>query len=274
MDRYFRLLGVLSMCLLGWACHSTSSSHSLLSGSNQRQVDSLSIGARYMQAYPDHIIGYGPNYILWKDSTRFMCDDGITDKSFDALLNTPDLEDVLHFPYPSGLTFDTPAVNMDPGRIRHDGFFKKMYGHTEREVQRSLVPVKWLPKHTNLSLQVTQINGVAAKLQAISHTLDTLPHLHPYLLNPGGSFNWRVIAGTERMSGHSYGFAIDINVKYANYWRWDRSFGTGSIPYLNRIPLEIVEIFERYGFIWGGKWYHYDTMHFEYRPEFFSKASS
>jgi D-alanyl-D-alanine carboxypeptidase len=22
-----------------------------------------------------------------------------------------------------------------------------------------------------------------------------------------------------------------------------------------------------YGFIWGGKWYHYDTMHFEYRPE-------
>jgi hypothetical protein len=26
-------------------------------------------------------------------------------------------------------------------------------------------------------------------------------------------------------------------------------------------------IFEKHGFIWGGKWYHYDTMHFEYRPE-------
>src|SRR5262245_1812136 len=25
--------------------------------------------------------------------------------------------------------------------------------------------------------------------------------------------------------------------------------------------------FEKYGFIWGGHWYHYDTMHFEYRPE-------
>mgnify|MGYP002637708491 CR=1 FL=1 len=21
------------------------------------------------------------------------------------------------------------------------------------------------------------------------------------------------------------------------------------------------------GFIWGGRWFHYDTMHFEYRPE-------
>ncbi|MFM7757478.1 MAG: M15 family metallopeptidase [Crocinitomicaceae bacterium] len=33
------------------------------------------------------------------------------------------------------------------------------------------------------------------------------------------------------------------------------------------IPLELVEIFERYGFIWGGKWLPYDTMHFEFRPE-------
>ncbi|WP_265937085.1 M15 family metallopeptidase [Aliarcobacter butzleri] len=26
-------------------------------------------------------------------------------------------------------------------------------------------------------------------------------------------------------------------------------------------------MFEKYGFIWGGRWYHFDTMHFEYRPE-------
>jgi hypothetical protein len=41
----------------------------------------------------------------------------------------------------------------------------------------------------------------------------------------------------------------------------------GKSPHRNRIPWEIVEIFEKYGFIWGGKWYHCDTMHFEYRPE-------
>jgi hypothetical protein len=26
------------------------------------------------------------------------------------------------------------------------------------------------------------------------------------------------------------------------------------IPYKNRLPIEIVEIFEKHGFIWGGKW--------------------
>ena len=36
---------------------------------------------------------------------------------------------------------------------------------------------------------------------------------------------------------------------------------------------KIVEIFERHGFIWGGKWYHYDTMHFEYRPELLPPGS-
>ena len=38
------------------------------------------------------------------------------------------------------------------------------------------------------------------------------------------------------------------------------------------VPHEIVEVFERHGFIWGGKWYHYDTMHFEYRPELLATA--
>ena len=42
---------------------------------------------------------------------------------------------------------------------------------------------------------------------------------------------------------------------------------TAQIAYRDRMPPEIVDIFERHGFIWGGKWYHYDTMHFEYRPE-------
>jgi hypothetical protein len=39
--------------------------------------------------------------------------------------------------------------------------------------------------------------------------------------------------------------------------------------YPNQIPWPIILLFEKYGFIWGGKWHHFDTMHFEYRPELF-----
>jgi hypothetical protein len=32
-------------------------------------------------------------------------------------------------------------------------------------------------------------------------------------------------------------------------------------------PQSVIEAFERHGFVWGGKWSHFDTIHFEYRPE-------
>jgi hypothetical protein len=63
---------------------------------------------------------------------------------------------------------------------------------------------------------------------------------------------------------HAYGAAIDLNLGYANYWMWEKD---RAARYVNRMPPSIVEIFERHGFIWGGKWHHFDTMHFEYRPE-------
>ncbi|WP_456734214.1 M15 family metallopeptidase [Bradyrhizobium sp. USDA 3364] len=67
--------------------------------------------------------------------------------------------------------------------------------------------------------------------------------------------------------------AIDFNLKVSDYWlRAGKREGKGkTIPYRNRMPREIVDIFERHGFIWGGKWYHHDPMHFEYRPELLDK---
>jgi hypothetical protein len=66
---------------------------------------------------------------------------------------------------------------------------------------------------------------------------------------------------------HSFGIAIDIDADHSDYWRWNRPGRDGTYPYRNRVPREVVDIFEKHGFIWGGAWYHYDTMHFEYRPE-------
>jgi hypothetical protein len=223
---------------------------------------------RLLKAYPDFLVSADGNELVWRDGTRMPFDDGIDDKDYETLLNQPDLEDQLRMAYARGRRYCVPERNWDPGRVHYEPFFLKMYGASPEEVRRNLVTVSWLPNKVNKTLMITSVNGVNQKLQAVSEELDAMPHLHRYVDNPSGTYNWRRIRGTERLSSHSFGIAIDINVKYANYWRWDdprqERFYLG---YVNRIPLEIVEVFERHGFIWGGKWFHYDTMHFEYRPE-------
>jgi hypothetical protein len=102
----------------------------------------------------------------------------------------------------------------------------------------------------------------------VSRDLETLPPARAKYLKPlAGTYNCRVIAGTNRLSMHAYGAAIDINTEYAAYWRWAKPGKDGRIAWQNQIPKDVIDIFERHGFIWGGRWYHYDTMHFEYRPE-------
>ena len=61
--------------------------------------------------------------------------------------------------------------------------------------------------------------------------------------------------------------AVIINnpIELCDNWGWYVDIESQKIKKFK--PIHIVEIFEQYGFIWGGKWYHYDTMHFEYRPE-------
>ena len=89
------------------------------------------------------------------------------------------------------------------------------------------------------------------------------------------SWNWRNIADSESRSYHAYGAAIDILPKspggLATYWLWtSRSTPEWwNVPYSKRShpPDEVIDIFESFGFIWGGKWRYYDTMHFEFRPE-------
>ncbi len=199
------------------------------------------------------------NYIYFQDGTKMLYDDGRV-KSFHQLLNSPDIEDMFYTPYPRGASsFRAPAKNVDPGRVRYEPLFKKLYGSSAREVKRHLRTINWFGR----AILVTTVNGVDKALLAVERELEQLPRSYRKYLYPiGGTFKWRKIAGTNRLSVHSFGAAIDINVKYSAYWRWSKG-----LRYQNKIPHKIVEIFERHGFIWGGKWYHYDTMHFEYRPE-------
>ncbi|WP_367364169.1 M15 family metallopeptidase [Candidatus Tisiphia endosymbiont of Nedyus quadrimaculatus] len=61
-----------------------------------------------------------------------------------------------------------------------------------------------------------------------------------YLNDSGGTFYWRVVAGTNRLSLHSFGIAIDINVEYSNYWLWDYKKALG-IPSSTNVNAEDVD---------------------------------
>lgn len=66
-----------------------------------------------------------------------------------------------------------------------------------------------------------------------------------------GCYNPRFIAGTTALSNHAFGLAIDIDA--ATNQRGTR--GT--------MNPAVVQIFERWGFTWGGTWRYTDPMHFE-----------
>lgn len=230
--------------------------------------DLTAVADRLIAAYPAFLARRDGNALVWRDGKRMPIDDGRGSKTVAERLDTPDLKDMLAQSYPVGHG-PPPVRDMDPGRVRNSEFFTAMYGDCRRgEVRRNLVPVVWLPKKWGKSLQVTRVNGVAERLAAVSAELDQLPaQFDAHLFPPAGTYNCRAIAGSERVSPHGLGIAIDISTRQSDYWRWGKPGPGGQPVYRNRIPQEIVAIFEKHGFIWGGKWYHYDTMHFEYRPE-------
>jgi len=225
--------------------------------------------ARLLAAYPDALQSIEDGVLVWRDGTRMPLDDGKGEKPIQNWLDDPDIEDMLAVAYPVDDLTSPPAKDTDPGRARNAAFFDKVYGDCRKgEVAKDLTTIIWLPKKSGQRLRITSRNGVAEALQAVSRELDALPgRFDAYLIPSAGTYNCRTIAGTERVSAHGYGIAIDIAAKQSDYWRWSRPGSDGPYAYKNKIPMEIVRIFERHGFIWGGKWHHYDTMHFEYRPE-------
>jgi peptidoglycan LD-endopeptidase CwlK len=146
-----------------------------------------------------------------------------------------------------------------------------------------------MPKTTKKEIWVSKVNGIDKRLTRISDILEALPQdLRCYVDDVDETFVWRVIARNDvwnkvqkpLRSAHSYGIAVDIRPTdkalhpgIFDYWAWhiEEFLENGRFNHPTRLPTQIVEIFENEGFIWGGKWFHFDPMHFEYRPELLAK---
>jgi hypothetical protein len=120
-----------------------------------------------------------------------------------------------------------------------------------------------------LALVEQKINEAARSDPAVRKWLSELSSI--------AAWNWRNIADIKTRSNHAYGVAVDIlpNQKLyrslEKYWLWAAKTNKEwwNVPYSRRYhpPQAVIKAFEAYGFVWGGKWAFYDTMHFEYRPE-------
>jgi hypothetical protein len=226
-----------------------------------------------LRAYPDALASFDGSDLIWRDGTRMKVDDGRPDKTPEDQLRHGSILDQLRLSYPAGAPPLPPQ--QDPGRVRNKAFFDKMYGDCKAgQVTPRLVPVVWLPTTWGHAVSITSVNGVDRQLAQVSRELDELPAEDKKYLYPiGGTYVCRHVADTGQTSMHGWGAAIDINTAFSDYWLWHR--GTGGLPtYVNRIPPEIIAVFERHGFIWGGRWAHFDTMHFEYRPELLPRGHS
>ncbi|PKL17272.1 MAG: hypothetical protein CVV49_11925 [Spirochaetae bacterium HGW-Spirochaetae-5] len=156
------------------------------------------------------------------------------------------------------------------------GLYRELYSITNKKsVQKQLTEIKLAGYYTKVHKDIAgKIKSIDSKIRELSKTDG---EVQSFLKSIGSvqGFNWRKIAGTARMSNHSYGIAIDILPKKSRkkilYWFWEQAKNDKwmLLPQssLWTPPDSVVKIFLEEGFVWGGHWDRYDTMHFEYRPE-------
>ena len=226
-----------------------------------------------MIAYPEYITNIeeknGYVYLVMKSGKKIIYDDKAKKNSEEKLTNA-DLQDTLEQIYPISPVRSIVEANFDPGRTRCYELLTEVYGSSKNAIESKLTQVKV----GYSSYQFNSSNNAAKTLQNIFKQVIPLSgrnqSVRRCVFPCSGTFNYRVISGTNRLSPHSFGIAIDLASDKRDYWKW-ASKEDGQ-ERLASYPRELVEVFENNNFVWGGKWSHFDILHFEYRPEIILKA--
>ena len=166
--------------------------------------------------------------------------------------------------------------------VRSHDFLDHLFGTTEIRLREQCDWVPFLNHNAymnhfceealrNVEVEILKAAESDQEVQAFIENLKTIY-----------SFQQRNIRGTENASYHSYGLALDLvpksyDRKNAN-WLWSTAFTDEwhLTPLEKRWspPQAVIDAFEKNGFVWGGKWVHFDTIHFEYAPEIILLAQS
>ncbi|MDR2392547.1 MAG: M15 family metallopeptidase [Treponema sp.] len=160
-----------------------------------------------------------------------------------------------------------------PKRSRH--FYDALWrAATQEAAYERVKTLRFLGR--NVLVHYAILEELALVEERIYAEARTNPQVRQWInsLHSISGWNWRNIADSESRSFHAYGAALDLlpqSRTLATYWLWTAQTTSEwwSVPYEKRLhpPDAIIKAFEAYGFVWGGKWFFYDTMHFEYRPE-------
>lgn len=159
---------------------------------------------------------------------------------------------------------------------RHPGFLGSLWRVWDRETSWNRVKTTYFLGY-KLQIHRDLLEDLARVEETIQRRMLVDRELAAFVRSLGrvDGYNWRRIAGTETLSVHSYGTAVDLILNRTGgkqvYWLWTHNSGEKfyNMPYEKRFspPEAFIKAFEEQGFVWGGKWLFYDTIHFEYRPE-------
>lgn len=226
-----------------------------------------------MLAYPEEIKGIdvseeGYIYLIISDDKKVLYDDK-KEKNKSMKTSNADLQDTLEDIYPLE---DINAVieSMDPGRGRAYSFLNVIYGSNQSQIEKNLSMVSTSCGNVMFNKNAKAGESLKKALNEARELARNDNKVNNYIFPISGGYNYRVIQDTGRLSPHAYGIAIDLSRNDADYWKWvDKSKGSKRIE---SYPKDLVKVFENNGFVWGGKWEHFDILHFEYRPEIILKS--
>jgi hypothetical protein len=213
----------------------------------------------------DVVFHFGGRRIHFQDG-RMLAEDRL-DRADDC--------DPIFYEYPLRPMTEPPRAGAEMPTYCTD-VLEMLFGDTELQIRAHGGSVTFLAHRMFLNdLLVEPLAAVEAEILDVS-TRDAAVAAWVDGLDITYSFISRDIAGSPTRSHHGFGLAVDLVPRSYDgrhvYWRWSRVYNREA---WDRIPVEerwsppaiVVEIFERHGFVWGGKWPHFDAIHFEYRPE-------